>query len=102
MNNEIINLRNDKLGLIKNDIENTKSIINDNIEKTIQKNDKLELLLEKSDDLTKNSFIFRRRSYKYKIKQCFSMYKKYFIYFVLFLLFLYIFLSILCGYNLKC
>ncbi|KAJ5068120.1 vesicle-associated membrane protein [Anaeramoeba ignava] len=60
------NLESDKIGKVKNEIEDVKQIMSKNIEKVIERGDKIEILVDKTEHLRDQSFKFKRQSTKLK------------------------------------
>ncbi len=58
-----------KLALLKNSINQTSEIMHENVEKLFQRNEKLEITLQKSNNLLGNSDVFYRNIHRIKMKQ---------------------------------
>eukprot|EP01080_Neovahlkampfia_damariscottae_P007182 gene7182-11494_t len=52
--------KNEKIFQIKNQVEETKDIMIENIEKVIERGEKLEILVEKSEDLSESAVVFNQ------------------------------------------
>lgn len=60
------NMENDKISKLKNQIDNTKDVMISNIDKVIERGEKLDVLMDKTADLQDNAFGFKNRSHKLK------------------------------------
>ena len=58
-----------KLAMLKNNINQTSEIMHQNVEKLFQRNEKLEITLQKSNNLLGNSDVFYRNIHRIKMKQ---------------------------------
>ena len=58
-----------KLALLKNSINQTSEIMHENVEKLFQRNEKLEITLQKSNNLLGNSDVFYKNIHRMKMKQ---------------------------------
>jgi len=58
----------DKITAIKNEVEAAKNIVTENIELLIDRGDKIELLVDKTNELTEGSYQFKDKARKMKIK----------------------------------
>lgn len=57
---------------MKNEVEEVAELLHDNIEKVIERGDKLENTLERTDDLIADAQQFKKTSKKVKKKYCFK------------------------------
>ena len=62
----------DKLSKIGADIDEIKGTMRDNIEKCLQRGEKIEHIMKKADDLKETSYSFKRNSTKLKRVMCFQ------------------------------
>ena len=67
----------DKINKVQNEVEQVKLVMGENIEKILQRGEKVEVLLDKSNELSNESMIFRNSSKKLKRKMCFKNVKFY-------------------------
>ena len=58
-----------KLAMLKNSINQTNEIMHENVEKLFQRNEKLEITLQKSNNLLGNSDVFYKNIHRMKMKQ---------------------------------
>ena len=58
-----------KLAMLKNNINQTSEIMHQNVEKLFQRNEKLEITLQKSNNLLGNSDVFYKNIHRMKMKQ---------------------------------
>ena len=76
-----------KLALLKNSINQTSEIMHENVEKLFQRNEKLEITLQKSNNLLGNSDVFYKNIHRMKMKQKYKR-LKFLAFFILVLLIL--------------
>ena len=74
-----------KLALLKNSINQTSEIMHENVEKLFQRNEKLEITLQKSNNLLGNSDVFYKNIHRMKMKQKYKR-LKYIAFFILIVL----------------
>ena len=74
-----------KLALLKNSINQTSEIMHENVEKLFQRNEKLEITLQKSNNLLGNSDVFYKNIHRMKMKQKYKR-LKYIAFFILIIL----------------
>jgi len=58
-----------KLAILKNNINQTSEIMHENVEKLFQRNEKLEITLQKSNNLAGTSDVFYKNIHKMKMRQ---------------------------------
>ena len=58
-----------KLAMLRNNINQTSEIMHQNVEKLFQRNEKLEITLQKSNNLLGNSDVFYKNIHRMKMKQ---------------------------------
>ena len=58
-----------KLAMLKNNINQTSEIMHQNVEKLFQRNEKLDITLQKSNNLLGNSDVFYKNIHRMKMKQ---------------------------------
>ena len=71
-----------KLDMLKNSINQTNEIMHENVEKLFQRNEKLEITLQKSNNLLGNSDVFYKNIHRMKMKQKYKR-LKYIAFFIL-------------------
>ena len=71
-----------KLAMLKNSINQTNEIMHENVEKLFQRNEKLEITLQKSNNLLGNSDVFYKNIHRMKMKQKYKR-LKYIAFFIL-------------------
>ena len=74
-----------KLAMLKNSINQTNEIMHENVEKLFQRNEKLEITLQKSNNLLGNSDVFYKNIHRMKMKQKYKR-LKYIAFFILIVL----------------
>ena len=74
-----------KLAMLKNNINQTSEIMHENVEKLFQRNEKLDITLQKSNNLLGSSDVFYKNIHRMKMKQKYKR-LKYFAFFILVLL----------------
>jgi len=93
---------NNKINLIQDEIDQVKDKVQHNISLVIERGTNLENLVDKSDNLGKNSLIFRNTTRRLKWKMFMKKLKMTAL--LLFIIFVIImmFLVFICGWNLHC
>ncbi len=74
-----------KLAMLKNSINQTSEIMHENVEKLFQRSEKLEITLQKSNNLLGNSDVFYKNIHRMKMKQKYKR-LKYIAFFILIIL----------------
>ena len=80
-----INNPQSKLAMLKNNINQTSEIMHENVEKLFQRNEKLDITLQKSSNLLGSSDVFYKNIHRMKMKQKYKR-LKYLAFFMLILL----------------
>jgi len=91
-----------KMNEIHEEIGNTQKTVMESIEKVIDRGERLELLVHKSDDLQDNAIKFNSNAKKLKQRMLWKNIKMTLILFFIILILVYIILAMICGFNLKC
>ena len=76
-----------KLAILKNNINQTSEIMHENVEKLFQRNEKLDITLQKSNNLLGTSDVFYKNIHRMKMKQKYKR-LKYLAFFILVLIIL--------------
>ena len=76
-----------KLALLKNNINQTSEILHENVEKLFQRNEKLDITIQKSNNLLGTSDVFYKNIHRMKMKQKYKR-LKFLAFFILVLLIL--------------
>ena len=71
-----------KLAMLKNNINQTSEIMHENVEKLFQRNEKLDITLQKSNNLLGSSDVFYKNIHRMKMKQKYKR-LKYIVIFIL-------------------
>ena len=74
-----------KLAMLKNNINQTSEIMHENVEKLFQRNEKLDITLQKSNNLLGSSDVFYKNIHRMKMKQKYKR-LKYIAFFILIVL----------------
>ena len=74
-----------KLALLKNNLNQTSEIMHQNVEKLFERSEKLEITLQKSNNLLGNSDVFYKNINKIKMKQKYKRLKYIFLFILLIL-----------------
>ena len=94
-------LDNSKVELIGDKINNVKNIIYENLSNVMEREEKLEVLVQKTDDLDNHAYNFQRNSKKLKRKLFYGKMKCYILSFIVICIFLWIFSISVCGIDYK-
>ena len=87
----------DQLASVNNKLEDVKHVMVQNIEMVLERGEKLELLVDKSEQLQLDSFRFQKSSKKLRQAMFWKKVKIYMLIACVVLVLLYIFLAVLCG-----
>eukprot|EP00002_Diphylleia_rotans_P017554 TRINITY_DN3407_c0_g4_i1.p1 TRINITY_DN3407_c0_g4~~TRINITY_DN3407_c0_g4_i1.p1 ORF type:complete len:219 (-),score=60.15 TRINITY_DN3407_c0_g4_i1:110-766(-) len=87
----------DKISQVRGDIEEVRSAMVQNIEKVLQRGEKLDLLVDKTENLNQQAFKFKKQSTKLKRAMCFQNVKITIVIVVVVLLILYFIIAGACG-----
>ena len=88
---------NNKIIECQQKLDETKTILSENIEKVIERGDKIELIVDKTQKLQINSKKFLKSTRNLKRNMCVRKYKLYCFIFTIFSFFVFIISAIICG-----
>ena len=92
----------DNISRVRNQLEEVKGVMVQNIEKVLERGEKIELLVDKTDKLNNAAFKFEKQSKRLKNAMWWRNFKmKLMIAFVV-LLALYIIIGMACGFGFQC
>mmetsp|Transcript_7550 Transcript_7550/g.17116 ORF Transcript_7550/g.17116 Transcript_7550/m.17116 type:complete len:296 (-) Transcript_7550:83-970(-) len=91
--------RQDKVDDLLNKVEDLKGVLGRNITMVLDREEKLAVLVERSEDMLEDTKVFTKRSSKLKTKVKRNLYSYYVIAFVFGVLVLYLFFAEVCGYT---
>jgi len=86
---------------VKNQLDNVKDVMVTNIEKVLERGEKIELLVDRTDRLNQQAFRFEKKSKKLKQSVQWANCKKYIFIGILLLIVLYCIISSFCGFDLS-
>lgn len=89
----------DNFATINNKLDDVKSIMVQNIDLVLERGEKLELLVDKTEQLSKQAFQFQRSSKQLKIAMIWRRIKLYLLIFIVVVLIAWIISAIICGIN---
>jgi len=92
----------DRILKVRKEIDEVKSIMVENIEKVLERGDKIELLVEKTDTLSHESFTFHSKSKDLKRHMWWKNFKITLILFLVVLAIIYFIIAAFCGFDLQC
>jgi len=87
----------DKLNRLKGEVDEVKSVMVQNIEKVLERGEKIELLVDKTDSLSQNAFKFKKQSTQLKRAMWWKNVKLMALIIFLILVVIYIIVAIACG-----
>jgi len=87
----------DKINRVKGEIDEVKSVMVTNIEKVLERGERIELLVDKTENLSQNAFRFKKQSTSLKRAMWFKNIKLIIIIIVVVLILLYIIVALVCG-----
>jgi len=100
--NYFSNTANDKINKVKNEVDELKSVMVENIEKVITRSERIEVLMDKTEDLENQALNFRHTSTALKRSLWWKNVKLAILLGFIILLVLYFILAIFCGLALHC
>eukprot|EP01091_Cochliopodium_minus_P005499 TRINITY_DN15416_c0_g1_i1.p1 TRINITY_DN15416_c0_g1~~TRINITY_DN15416_c0_g1_i1.p1 ORF type:complete len:228 (-),score=56.73 TRINITY_DN15416_c0_g1_i1:93-776(-) len=89
----------DKITHVKQQADNTRLIMVESIEKVLQRGERIELLVDKTEQLESESYRFRNLGKKLKYAMCWKNAKMIIIIILLLLVLLWLILSLACGFT---
>lgn len=92
----------DAITRMRGGMAEVKHIMIENIEKVLERGERIELLVDKTDHLSSEAFIFRKEARKLKNKMWWKNVKMIILLVILALIVLYIILAVFCGPALQC
>jgi len=92
----------DRILKVKKEIDEVKSIMVENIEKVLERGDKIELLVEKTETLSHESVVFKSKSKDLKRHMWWKNFKITLILILVAIAILYFVIAAFCGFDLKC
>jgi vesicle-associated membrane protein 7 len=97
------NYNNVKILQLQDQIEETRAIMADNIDHVIRRGEKLEVLIDKTEELENSALLFKKKTTKLKWHMCLENYKMMAILVLIVILVLYFLLAAACGFDMnKC
>jgi len=87
----------DKLNQVKGEVEEVKGVMVSNIEKVLERGEKIELLVDKTETLSNNAFKFKRQSTALKRSMCMKNVKLMIVIIIVCLVLLYGLIALICG-----
>jgi len=87
----------DKINRVKGEIDEVKSVMVTNIEKVLERGERIELLVDKTENLSQNAFRFKKQSTSLKRAMWFKNIKLIIIIIVVVMILLYIIVALVCG-----
>lgn len=92
----------DRLGRVQREVESLREVMVSNIENVLERGERLELLVDKTDGLDQNVVLFKTSATKLKQSMWWKEKRAKAAMFLLGLLILYLLASTLCGFKLQC
>ena len=91
----------DNIGRVRSQINDVKDVMVQNIEKVLQRGEKIELLVDKTDRLNQQAFKFEKQSKKLKNAMWWKNMKMMIFMGVIAVVAIYIVAGMICGFDLK-
>ena len=91
----------DNIGRVRSQINDVKDVMVQNIEKVLERGEKIELLVDKTDRLNQQAFKFEKQSKRLKTAMWWKNCKMTIILTIVVLAIIYLVLSMLCGSKLE-
>ncbi|KAK9825798.1 hypothetical protein WJX74_008314 [Apatococcus lobatus] len=96
------NPRADTINRVRGELAEVKNIMVENIEKVLDRGERIELLVDKTDHLQQESFVFRREARQLKNKLWWKNLRLWLVIAGVAVLLLYIAIAVVCGPTLHC
>ena len=87
----------EKIGLIRSSINSVKESMTENLDALMNRGEKIDTLVDKTEDLEENSRVFKSKSTELKRKTLYNKYKLQICICFLFIIAIFVLLSIFCG-----
>jgi len=91
----------DKISEVKKNIDETKAVMVDNIERILERGERIELLVDRTENLSTQSHVFHSSSRKLKYAMCLKNVKMWIAIFVIGAVLIWLIASFACGFNFK-
>jgi len=91
------NPNSDKINKLKGEVDEVKSVMVQNIEKVLERSERIELLVSKTENLNENAFKFKKQSTALKRSMWWKNVKLIIVIIVVLLLVIYIIVALICG-----
>jgi len=91
------NPNSDKLNKLKGDVDEVKNVMVQNIERVLERGERIELLVDKSETLSNSAFKFKKQSTALKRSMWWKNVKLIIVIIVVVLLVIYIIVALICG-----
>lgn len=95
-------MSNDKINLIQEEINKTSQSVHDSISLVIERGDKLENLVDKSDNLNENSILFKKQAKRLRWKMFIKNLKMTALLLLVVFIIIMVILFMACGIRLQC
>jgi len=92
----------DNLGNLIDKLEDTKQIMVDNVGKILERGEKIEVLVQKTQDMSGMASNLKSRAGQLKNKKRWENYRTKIILFLLFLILIYVIIGFACGFGFQC
>ena len=89
----------EKINLIRSSIVNVKESMIDNINAIVDRGEKIDVLVDKTEDLEENSKIFKNKSTELKRKTLYNKYKLQICICLLLIIAAFVLLFVFCGFK---
>jgi len=87
----------DKISTLKGEVDEVKNVMVQNIEKVLERGERIELLVDKTEELSSNAFKFKKQSTALKRSMWFKNVKLMILIVVILLIVVYIIVALACG-----
>jgi len=87
----------DKISTLKGEVDEVKNVMVQNIEKVLERGEKIELLVDKTEELSSNAFKFKKQSTALKRSMWFKNVKLMILIVAILLVVVYIIVALACG-----
>ncbi|KAL6067337.1 Vesicle-associated membrane protein [Balamuthia mandrillaris] len=91
----------DKIGMVQAKVDETKKVMVENIERVLDRGEKIELLVSRTEQLQDQSYKFSRESKRLRWAMCYTNVKLWIAIIVVIAILIWLISSFICGFNYK-
>jgi len=89
----------DKIALVQKKVDDTKKVMVENIERVLDRGEKIELLVSRTEQLQDQSYKFSSESRRLRLAYCFTNIKLWIVLFIVVIVLIWLISSFICGFD---